>query len=211
MAANGQLPAAALAPIAGGQLEKTAAAAWNAMNVEARANGLELRPTGSMSSYRTYAQQVYLYDLYRSGRGNLAAVPGTSNHGWGLAVDLATTQMRAMLDRIGRKYGWAKEWSDAQSEWWHIKYRPGIWSGSDPGPDGASAPVVVPELPELPKEVTPMAIVLGTMKDGRFEVFVEDKAGEVWHAWQAKNGGWQGAVKGKQNAGWYSLGKPGAK
>ena len=95
MAANGQLPPEALAPIASGQLEKTAAAAWNAMNVEARANGLQLVPTGSKSSYRTYAQQQELYDLYRSGRGNLAAVPGTSNHGWGLAVDLATTQMRA--------------------------------------------------------------------------------------------------------------------
>ena len=208
MAENGKLPDAALAPIAGGELERTAAAAWNAMNVESRRMGLELRPTGSMSSYRTYAQQVYLYDLYRSGRGNLAAVPGTSNHGWGLAVDLATTQMRAMLDRIGHKYGWAKEWSDAQSEWWHIKYRAGVWSGPDPGPDGKAQPAA-PVIPKLPKEIKPMAITLGTMKDGRFEVFVEDKAGEVWHAWQAKNGGWAGAVKGKKNATWYSLGKPG--
>jgi hypothetical protein len=210
MAANGQLPPEALAPIAQGQLERAAAAAWNAMNVEARANGLQLVPTGSKSSYRTYAQQQELYDLYRSGRGNLAAVPGTSNHGWGLAVDLATTQMRSMVDRIGRKYGWAKEWSDAPSEWWHIKYRPGVWSGPDPGPTGTATPAP-PVIPELPKEIEPMAITLGTMKDGRFEVFVEDKAGEVWHAWQAKEGGWAGAVKGKKNASWYSLGKPGAK
>jgi D-alanyl-D-alanine carboxypeptidase len=211
---NGKLPPSALAPIAAGQLEKHAAAAWNAMNVEARANGLELRPTGSMSSYRTYAQQVYLYNLYRSGRGNLAAVPGTSNHGWGLAVDLATTQMRAMLDRIGRKYGWAKEWSDAQSEWWHIKYRSGVWSGPDPGPDGKAAPVV-PEIPKMPRGIKPMAIAVGQMKDGRFEVFVEaqpakaGEAGEVFHAWQAKEGGWAGAVKGKRVARWESLGKPG--
>lgn len=208
MANNGQLPPEALAPIAQGQLERTAAAAWNAMNVEARANGLQLVPTGSRSSYRTYAQQVELYNAYLNGTGNLAAVPGTSNHGWGLAVDLATTQMRSMVDRIGRKYGWAKEWSDAPSEWWHLKYRSGVWSGPDPGPDGAATASPIPDLPE---GVDPVAITLGTMKDGRFEVFVEDKNGEVWHAWQAKGGGWQGAVSGKKNAGWYSLGKPGAK
>lgn len=208
MAENGKLPAAALAPIAGGQLEKTAAAAFNAMNVEARRLGLELRPTGSRSSYRPYEDQVYFWNLYQSGKGNLAARPGTSNHGWGLAVDLATTQMRAMVDRIGRKYGWAKEWSDAPSEWWHLKYRSGVWSGPDPGPDGAATPAP-PAIPDIPKEIKPMAIALGTMKDGRFEVFVEDKSGEVWHAWQVKNGGWAGAVKGKKNASWYSLGKPG--
>lgn len=215
--ANGRLPASTLAPIAGGQLERTAAAAWNAMNAEARAAGVELRPTGSKSSYRTYAQQVELYDLYRSGRGNLAAVPGTSNHGWGLAVDLATTQMRSTLDRIGRKYGWAKEWSDAPSEWWHIKYRPGVWSGPDIGPSGTAATPAAPAapvIPQLPKGVEPMAIALGQMKDGRFEVFVEaqakpGEAGEVWHAWQATGGGWAGAVKGKRTAAWESLGTPG--
>ena len=35
-------------------------------------------------SYRTYASQVRLYGQ----KPALAAVPGTSNHGWGLAVDL---------------------------------------------------------------------------------------------------------------------------
>ena len=202
MADNGRLPEAVLAPIAGGQLDRAAAAAWNAMNVEARAGGVELRPTGSMSSYRTYAQQVYLYDLYRSGRGNLAAVPGTSNHGWGLAVDLATTEMRSMLDRIGRKYGWAKEWSDAASEWWHIKYRPGVWSGADPGPAGgaAAAAPAAPVIPKLPKGIAPVSMAMGATKDGRSALFVEDGAGEVWHAWQAKAGGWTA---------WLSLGKPG--
>jgi hypothetical protein len=48
------------------------------------------------------------------------------------------------------------------------------------------------------------------MKDGRFEVFVEDKGGQIWHAWQSKEGGWAGAKQG-QNAAWYSLGTPGKK
>ena len=200
---NGRLPHSELAPIAGGQLTRAAAAAWNAMNVEARKDGLELRPTGSMSSYRTYAQQEYLWGLYQSGRGNLAAFPGTSNHGWGLAVDLATPEMRQMLDRIGAKYGWSKQWSDAPSEWWHIKYQPGHYTGPDPGPEGRPAPPPIPKPPE-----DTVAICVATMQDGRFEVFVEDKSGQIWHAFQAKTGGWAGAEKGK-NAAWYSLGTPG--
>lgn len=41
------------------------------------------------SGYRTYAEQVRLYKLYREGKGNLAAVPGTSNHEKGLAADVS--------------------------------------------------------------------------------------------------------------------------
>jgi GH25 family lysozyme M1 (1,4-beta-N-acetylmuramidase) len=55
-----------------------------------------------------------------------------------------------------------------------------------------------------------VALAVATMKDGRFEVFVEKADGSVWHAWQAKEGGWAGAKPG-QNAAWYSLGTPGAK
>ena len=194
--ANGRLPDSMLASIAQGQLRADCAAAWNTMNLEARRLGVELLPTGSKSSYRSYAQQVELYALYRSGRGNLAAVPGTSNHGWGTAVDVATREMRAMVDHIGAKYGWSKQWSDAQSEWWHILYQTGHWSGPDPGPYGRSAPI--PQPPE-----GTVAIFVATMKDGRFEVFVEDKNGQIWHTWQAKEGGWI------SKPAWHSLGTPG--
>jgi LAS superfamily LD-carboxypeptidase LdcB len=37
------------------------------------------------ASYRTYQRQV---ELYASMPAGYAAVPGTSNHGWGLATDL---------------------------------------------------------------------------------------------------------------------------
>jgi hypothetical protein len=113
MSENGRLSASELAPIASGQLRTDCAAAWNAMNVEARRLGCELLPNGSKSSYRTYAQQVELWQLYQSGAGALAAHPGSSNHGWGLAVDVATMQMRRMIDRIGDAFGWAKWSSDA--------------------------------------------------------------------------------------------------
>jgi peptidoglycan hydrolase-like protein with peptidoglycan-binding domain len=127
---NGRMSRSELAPIAGGYLRKDAAAAWNAMNFLSHMKyGVTLLPSGSMSSYRTYSQQVYLWGLYQSGRGNLAATPGTSNHGLGLAVDCATPRMRQIVDVIGSPFGWAKRWSDAPSEWWHIRWRSGIWHG----------------------------------------------------------------------------------
>lgn len=206
MSLNGRLTASELSPIAGGVLAHDAAAAWNAMNVECRRRGVELRPNGSKSSYRTYAQQVELWELYTSGRGSLAAHPGTSNHGWGLAVDLATREMRAMLDQVGNPYGWSKATSDAQSEWWHIAWRTGSWRGPDPGPYGQTTPPPTP-LPQGAK----MADLVAVLKDNKaIELFVLDDKGTVWHAWQtAPNGGWAGAEAGKRNAAWYSLGAPG--
>lgn len=126
---NGRLPADALAAIPGGHLRKDAAAAWNAMNAESiRRFGIHLHPLGPASSYRTLSQQDYLWDHVEHPHDtNWVAEPGTSNHGWGLAVDLATRQMRWVIDQIGVKYGWAKKWSDAPGEWWHIKWRPGVW------------------------------------------------------------------------------------
>jgi hypothetical protein len=136
MSTNGRLPPSELAPIPGGRLRKDAAAAFNAMHAESvRRYNVGLQPFGPMSSYRDLAQQQLLWNLYQSGRGNLAAHPGTSNHGWGLAVDFATPRMRGIVDAIGDRFGWSKRWSDAPSEWWHVIYRPGIWhGGAGPGP-----------------------------------------------------------------------------
>lgn len=117
MADNGRLPKSALAPIPGGELSKDAAAAWNAPGGPADAG---LRPGGPRSSYRTFEEQEELYQAYLNGTGNLAAVPGTSNHGWGVAVDLAEEWMRTWINEHGAKYGWKK--TEAFSEWWHVNY-----------------------------------------------------------------------------------------
>jgi len=124
---NGRLPDSALRSIPGGRLEIFAAAAWNAMN-EALGGGL--RPVGPHASYRIYAMQVYFWNLWQSGRGNLAAFPGTSNHGWGKAVDLMAQWMRSAVDRAGRAFGWAKV--EAPSEWWHVNYIGGFKPRKDP-------------------------------------------------------------------------------
>ena len=128
---NGRLPQSALAPItraANGEqayLRKDAAKAFNAMNAESEHKyGVTLRASSARTAYRTYAEQEYFWNLYKRG-GNLAAYPGTSNHGLGLAIDLATPQMRQIVNEIGEKYGFAKKWSDAPGESWHIRWREG--------------------------------------------------------------------------------------
>jgi LysM repeat protein len=102
-------------------LASNAAANWDAMRQESlRLYGIDLYPAGPYSAYRSYAQQLYLYELYRSGRGNLAAPPGTSSHEYGIALDLADPSMRMVVDEIGARYGWEK--TEAPSEWWHVTY-----------------------------------------------------------------------------------------
>jgi LysM repeat protein len=102
-------------------LASNAAAAWEAMRQESlRLYGIDLYPDGTLSGYRSYAQQLYLYNLYLSGQGSLAAVPGTSSHEYGIALDLAEPYMRTIVDQIGASYGWAK--TEAPDEWWHLNY-----------------------------------------------------------------------------------------
>lgn len=128
MASNGRLAASELAPIPGGELRNDAAAAWNAPGGPASAG---LRPGGSMSSYRTYDEQVYLWGVYMRG-GNLAATPGTSNHGWGIAIDLPNGWEQEWMRAHAGRYGWAK--TEAFSEPWHWNYAGGVSFPSSPAP-----------------------------------------------------------------------------
>ena len=102
-------------------LTPAAADAWNAMRAEAlRIYGVDLQPGGPMSAYRTYDQQAELYDLFLSGQGAPANPPGSSSHEVGIAVDVATPQMRQIIDEIGAGFGWGKV--HAPGEWWHVDY-----------------------------------------------------------------------------------------
>jgi LysM repeat protein len=101
-------------------LDPAAAESWNAMREESLATfGVDLYPGGPLSAFRTYAQQDYLYQLYLSGQGALAAPPGTSEHELGIAVDVAEPVMRDIIDQIGPTYGW---YGTVESEWWHVAY-----------------------------------------------------------------------------------------
>jgi hypothetical protein len=129
---NGKLPASELSPIPGGQLRKDAAVAWLAMRAKAgKEQGVWLVPTSPRTAYRPLVEQQYFWNLYKSGRGALAAVPGTSNHGWGLAVDLPSAGMEAAVREFGHIFGWGirggKLSSDAPSESWHCTFHPGVY------------------------------------------------------------------------------------
>jgi len=139
---NGRLPKSALLSIGSGlYLERHAAAAWLALEARARqryGNSIHVsdayRVLGSPGDLgRGRWSQWAAWERYKRG-GNLAAYPGTSNHGWGLAVDMATSQ-RYIMDAIGAPFGWAKKWSDAPSEAWHIRYKAGVWNGKIPHSD----------------------------------------------------------------------------
>jgi LysM repeat protein len=98
-----------------------AADAWNAMRVEASSvYGVDIYPGGPLSAYRTFAQQSELFGAFLAGYGAPANPPGTSSHESGIAVDVATPEMRWVIDQIGWKYGWGK--IHAPGEWWHVDY-----------------------------------------------------------------------------------------
>lgn len=101
-------------------LDPAAAESWNAMADAARQQfGIDLHPAGTLSAYRTYEQQASLYEQYLAGTGAPANPPGSSSHELGIAVDVATPEMRSVIDQIGAQYGWV---GDIPSEWWHVAY-----------------------------------------------------------------------------------------
>ena len=159
---NGQLdPSLLVALHSRGTLHKNAARAWKALVAECGKNGLPLTFTyGGM--YRTYNEQVTLFKqryvpfVQYEANGNQtsrkwwngawwwkkrgvasAAVPSTSNHGWGLAIDTAfdtdPTDGLGPDDAAGitrhPKWSWfvsivpsyGFSWED-QSEPWHIRF-----------------------------------------------------------------------------------------
>lgn len=126
---NGKLPDAALSKIPGGRLAKGAPArSWLAMRQYiGHRHNVWLRPTGPVSSYRGIDAQRRFYVEYTQGRGALAAVPGKSNHGLGLAVDIPTSTMQKYVREYGHLFGWGIRGgvlsSDAPSEAWHVTYR----------------------------------------------------------------------------------------
>jgi GH25 family lysozyme M1 (1,4-beta-N-acetylmuramidase) len=131
---NGQLPEAALSPAATGvkcdkplgQFANEAAAAYNSM---ALAAGKRLPTNGCDSAYRPYQRQLYYWNLYITGRGNLAAYPGSSNHGWGTAGD-ESTWVQGYMRLHGDRFCWRK--TEAFSEPWHWNYT-GCFRRPNPG------------------------------------------------------------------------------
>ncbi|MDP8977777.1 MAG: M15 family metallopeptidase, partial [Actinomycetota bacterium] len=102
-----------------------AADAWRRMTAAHRAR--TGRPIGVIDTYRSYGQQVELAAY----KGDLAATPGSSNHGWGLAVDLAVPggyedPTYRWLRANGARFGWVNpDWArqgGPKPEPWHWEF-----------------------------------------------------------------------------------------
>ncbi|HEY3506132.1 MAG TPA: D-alanyl-D-alanine carboxypeptidase family protein [Actinocatenispora sp.] len=116
---NGKVPSTKLATIDGRhRLWSGAAKAYRRMAQAARVDGVSLTVN---SAYRTHAEQAALYQRYLNHQGNLAAPPGSSNHGWGLSADINTAGSLDWLRRNASRYGF---FNDVPSESWHWTYRP---------------------------------------------------------------------------------------
>lgn len=120
---NGRLDETALSLIGIGnhRLAPAAAEAFRRMRADAAAQGIAI---GATDSYRDYDQQVDLVSrkgLYSN--GGLAAQPGTSQHGWGLALDLDVDESGlAWLRANAARYGF---FEDVPREPWHWEFQHG--------------------------------------------------------------------------------------
>jgi len=124
--ANGRLDSASLCPLwAKGQFASAeAASALTVMNADFR---------------MVFGRDICLSDSYRSledqystkaSKGYLAATPGTSMHGWGLAIDLCSKDVNGATGNWIRAnagtYGWENpQWAvSSKYEPWHWEYAP---------------------------------------------------------------------------------------
>ncbi len=95
----------------------------NKMVEDAKAAGHTIKmSTTEYGAWRPYENQVYFYDCYinkNCNNGNLAAKPGTSNHGWGIASDLSygNSSDITWAHENAKNYGLA---FTVTSENWHI-------------------------------------------------------------------------------------------
>lgn len=132
---NGQIPASALrGTVVGGSLRDDASKSMDRMALQYATDfGRSLVAT---DTYRSLAAQ---WTLWNGPKRVLAAYPGTSNHGWGLAVDLSsgfpswTSDSQLWFKAKGGLFGWVSPgWATPghkefqKSEPWHKEFHPDL-------------------------------------------------------------------------------------
>lgn len=133
---NGQIPASALEDCNGYLF--TPPAAWGLAMLDAAyraefgtaipiSQGYRALGTPDDSPDLSPATQWSVWRKYLRDGSPLAAHPGTSNHGWGIAADLGYplqtkgTPQRNWLLTNGPRYGW--HWGEVPNELWHFTFR----------------------------------------------------------------------------------------
>jgi hypothetical protein len=117
---NGKIPASALAEVGdtGHRLWAPAAEALERLRADAGRDGITIGITDSYRSYEAQVDVAARKGLYS--QGGLAAVPGTSDHGWGMAVDLdLDSAAQSWMRQNAGRYGFAE---DTPREPWHWAY-----------------------------------------------------------------------------------------
>lgn len=144
---NGNIPVSKLIAVPNGHLRIDAAAGYGSMNKAFKKKfGKDL---GVSEAYRSYDKQVSIWKAryvkhskkvansilfhgkYWTKKKNVsvAAVPGTSVHGWALALDLnsgvqtAGSAEKRWADKYGPTYGWNPVGNDF-GEAWHFEFKP---------------------------------------------------------------------------------------
>lgn len=119
---NGKIPSDALGQVGntGHKMWAPAAESLNTMIAAAKKDGVTI---GITDSYRSYSEQVDVAKrkgLYS--QGGLAAKPGTSEHGWGMAADLdLNAKALSWMRKHGNEYGFDE---NTPRESWHWAYKP---------------------------------------------------------------------------------------
>lgn len=118
---NGVFAAENTDPVPGGRLWPEAALTWLAMRAQFVADGGDPRhfvPGGPDSSSRTLRAQRHFW----ANQPPAAAFPGTSNHGWGIAVDIPFADAQGWLMRNAPRFGWSHDEGARVGERWHFRY-----------------------------------------------------------------------------------------
>lgn len=133
---NGQLPESALENIGkGNKLRKgDAASSFLQMAAAAKRDNIDL-VSAITGSYRDLAGQEYMYATKPKG---MAAKPGTSKHGWGVALDIGYANAQNWINKNGSKFGWGlPDWAKGGFEPWHFE-KLGAATGSNSPTDSSS-------------------------------------------------------------------------
>ncbi|MEU2198648.1 M15 family metallopeptidase [Isoptericola sp. NPDC019482] len=132
---NGQIPSSELCTLWDGRTQVRADAAVRLAELNEAYKAAWGESMCITDGFRSYAQQV----ATKAAKGYLAAAPGTSNHGWGLAVDICPeTYSGSRWDWLAANapaYGWDNpDWArpgGSKYEPWHWEYTAGVTQMGD--------------------------------------------------------------------------------
>lgn len=198
---NGNVPASILAPLDGenygdATLRRDAAESWNRARADVKARtGIVLTVRGWNRTlaeqerffFERYSRQAtgdgpfgdvrwYKGARYVRVTGAPAAIPGTSNHGWGLAVDIddfgayrttgnaRSTKATPILER----HGWTDNEGSSIGEPWHRVYNPASDTHPAPFQEDDMTPAQAEQLDDLHR------LLLRKFTDGDQQVDIVD-------------------------------------